>query len=62
MAKLQFLIKKISNFFSGVNFFQYLVIKSWKRIRIRIGIQPKMLDPYMESINPDPEHCFFTAR
>jgi hypothetical protein len=40
------MIKKIKFFFS-CNFFQFLVIKAldpdW--IRIRIGIQPKMLDP-----------------
>ncbi len=51
ISKLQFLRKKISNFFSAVNFFTYLVIKTlnldW--IWIRISIQPKMLVP-------DPKH------
>jgi hypothetical protein len=27
--------------------------------RIRIGIQPKMLDPDPESMNPDPKHPMF---
>jgi hypothetical protein len=48
ISKLQFLIKKIaifdknnwSNFYSAVNFFQFLSQKPW----IRMGIQPKMLD------------------
>jgi hypothetical protein len=47
IGKLQFLILKKLIFFSAVIFFQFLVIKAldpdW--IRIRIGIQPKMLDP-----------------
>jgi hypothetical protein len=47
-------------FFSAVNFFQYLVITTldpvW--IRIRIGIQPKMLDPDPHNqINTDPKPC-----
>jgi hypothetical protein len=54
MGKLQFFIKKY--FFPAVNFFQFLVIKAldpdW--IQIRIGIQPKMLDP--DQINTDPKH------
>ncbi len=29
-------------------------LQAW--IQFRIGIQPKMLDPDMESINPDPKH------
>ncbi len=36
-----FLKKKNVIFFSAVNFFHFLVIKTW----IRIGILPKMLDP-----------------
>jgi hypothetical protein len=28
-------------------------------IRIRIGIQPKMLDPDPDEINADPQPCFF---
>jgi hypothetical protein len=44
-------VKKISNFFgSAANFVQFLAIKPW----IRIGNQPKMLDP--DSMNPDPKH------
>ncbi len=30
-----------------------MVIKFW----ILIGIQPKMLDPDPDSMNPDPQHC-----
>ncbi len=55
-GKLQFLIKKYF-FFSAVNFFLFLVIKTmdpdW--IRIRIGIQPKMLDP--DQMHTDPKRC-----
>jgi hypothetical protein len=38
-------------------FFQFLVIKTLDpdSIRIRIGIKPKMLDPY--KMNRDPKHC-----
>jgi hypothetical protein len=47
---------------SAVNFFEFLVIKTldpyWIRIRIRIGIQPKLLDPDPDSMEPDPKHCF----
>jgi hypothetical protein len=25
--------------------------------RIRVGIQPEMLDPDPDSMNPDPKHC-----
>jgi hypothetical protein len=43
-----------------VNLFQFLVIKTLDpvSIRIRIGIQPKMLDkdPDPDSVNPDPKH------
>ncbi len=53
------LIRKNLIFFSAVIFFQFLVIKAldpyW--IRIRIGIQPKMLDldPDPDEINADPQ-------
>jgi hypothetical protein len=54
--KLQFLIKKISNFFSSVIFFQFLDIKTldpdW--VQIRFGIQPKVPNP--DSMNTDPKH------
>jgi hypothetical protein len=43
IGKLQFLIKKILNFYA-LNFFQYLNIKTLDPYWIRIGIQPKMLD------------------
>jgi hypothetical protein len=43
------------------SFSQFLVIKAldpyW--IRIRIGIQPKMLDPDPDEMNADPQPCFF---
>jgi hypothetical protein len=51
-------------FFSAVNFFHFLVIKTldpdW--IRIRIGIQPKMLDPDPYQMNTDPKHWFKYAK
>jgi hypothetical protein len=54
ISKLQFNIKKYQ-IFLAVHFSQVLVIKTldpdW--IRIGIGIQPKMLDPNPESMNPD---------
>jgi hypothetical protein len=54
------LFKKKSDFFSAVIFFQFLVIKAldpdW--IRIRIGIQPKMLDPDPDEMNADPQPWF----
>jgi hypothetical protein len=43
-------------FFSTANFFQFLVIKTW--ILIRIGIQPKMLEPDPYQMNSDPKHWF----
>jgi hypothetical protein len=60
IGKLQFLIKiKIKKIFC-CNFFQFLVIKAldpdWIRIRIRIGVHPKMLDPDPEKMNTDPQH------
>jgi hypothetical protein len=53
ISKLKFLIKKISHFFSVVIFFNFWSSKPW----IWIGIQPKMLDPYPDSVNPDLKHC-----
>jgi hypothetical protein len=57
IGKLQFLIPTNVKFFSAVIFFQFLVIKAldsdW--IQIRIGIQPKMLDPNPDEINADPQ-------
>ncbi len=59
-TKLHFLIKKILFFFFAIYFFQILVIKAldsdW--IRIRIGIQPQMLDPDPDQMSTDPKHCF----
>ncbi len=52
ISKLQFFIQKYQHFFP-VNFFQFLVTKAY--LRIRISIQPKMLDPDPESMNPDPK-------
>ncbi len=49
ISKLQFFIQKNIKFFSAVNFVQFLVIKTLDPDWIRIGIQPKMLDP-------DPKH------
>ena len=60
IGKLQFLIKKYKKF-SAVIFFRLLVMKAldpdW--IRIRIGIQPKMLDPDPEpdEMNAVPQPC-----
>ncbi len=34
----------------------FLVIKTLDPDWIRIGIQPKMMDPDLESMNPDPKH------
>jgi hypothetical protein len=57
IGKLQFLIKNFF-FFSAEFFFQFLVIKALDpdRIRIRIRIQSKMLDP--DEMNADPQPCF----
>ncbi len=50
--KLHFSIKKIANFLLSFKFFfNFWSSKSWIRIRNRIGIQPKMLDPDPESMN-----------
>jgi hypothetical protein len=48
-------LKKIINFFSAVIFFQFLVIKALDPDWIRIGIQPKMLDPDPDEMNADPQ-------
>jgi hypothetical protein len=49
ISKLQFFIKKNFILFFSCNFFPiFWSSKPW--IRIRIGIQPRMLDP-------DPKHC-----
>ncbi len=45
MGKLLFLIQKKVNFFFHLYFFQFLVSKALDPDWIRIGIQPKMLDP-----------------
>jgi hypothetical protein len=50
-----FLIKKKIIFFFSCNFFQFLVIKALDPDWIRIGIQPKMLDPDPDEINADPQ-------
>ncbi len=49
--KLQFLINKISNIFLAINFFKFLVITT-------MDLDPKMLDPDRNLMNPDPKHCF----
>ncbi len=56
-------IKK-NNFLPAAYFFTFLVIKTLDpdlgiRIRIRIDIQPKMVDPDLdpESMKPDPRNC-----
>ncbi len=54
IGKLQFLIKKNLIFFSAVIFFQFWSLKPW----IRIGVQPKMLDPDPDEMNADPQPCF----
>ncbi len=59
IVKLQFLIKKNLKFFSAVICFQFLVFKAldpdWIRIRVRIGVHPKMLDP--DEMNADQQPC-----
>jgi hypothetical protein len=58
ICTLQFLKKITLKLFPTVNIFQFLFIKTlhpdW--IRIRIGIQPEMLD--LDSMNTDPKHWF----
>jgi hypothetical protein len=51
IGKLQFLIK--NNFFSALIFFNFWSLKPWNRIRI--GVQPKMLDPDPDEMNADPQ-------
>jgi hypothetical protein len=45
------LIKNFFYFFSAVIFFNFRSLKPW----IRIGIQPKMLDPDPDEMNADPQ-------
>ncbi len=53
IGKLQFFIKKKNLiFFSAEIFFQFWSLKPW--IRIRIGVQRKMLDPDPDEMNADP--------
>jgi hypothetical protein len=53
IGKLQFLIKKNINFFSAVIFLYIFGLDpDW----IRIGIQPKMLDPEPDQMNTDSKH------
>jgi hypothetical protein len=54
IGKLWFLIPNFF-FFSSCNFFQFLVIKALVPDWIRIGIQPKMLDPDPDEMNADPQ-------
>ncbi len=62
--KLQFLIKKIFNFFQAVYFSQFFVIKAlypdW--IRVWIGIRPQMLDPDPDQMNTDPKPWSFQLK
>jgi hypothetical protein len=61
IGKFQFFDQKKINFFSAVIFFQFLLIKAldpdWIRIRIRIGVHPKMLEPDPDEMNADPQPC-----
>ncbi len=52
--------QKNIKYFSRCKFFTSFVIKTLDPdyIRIRIGIQPKMLGPDPDSMNPDPKHCY----
>ncbi len=60
-GKLSFVIQKMC--FSAVNFVTFFFFKildpdpDWTLIRI--GIQPKMLDPDLYLMSTDPKHCFF---
>jgi hypothetical protein len=41
----------------------YIFSNFWSSIPlIRIGYQPKMMEPDPYKINKDPEHCFFDPR
>ncbi len=46
--------KKNLIFFSAVIFFNFWSLKPW----IRIGIQPKMVDPDPDEMNADPQPWF----
>ncbi len=50
---------KKNNFLPAVYFFTFFVIKTLDPDRIRIDIQPRMVDPDLdpESMNPDPKQC-----
>ncbi len=48
------------NFFSAVNFFSFVVIKTLDPDWIRIGIQPKMQDPEPYQMETDPYLHLFT--
>ncbi len=50
IGKLQFLIKKKKKNSAAI-FFNFWPLKPW----IRIGIQPKMLDPDPDEMNADPQ-------
>ncbi len=56
IGKLYFLIQNKCNFFSAV-LFHFLVIMALDMNWIRIGIQPKMLDPDPDQVemNADPQ-------
>ncbi len=47
------MIQKKIIFFSAVIFFTFWSLKAW----IRIGNQPKMLDPDPDEMNADPQPC-----
>ncbi len=55
ISKLHFLIKKYEFFPAVIFFSNFWSSKPW----IRIAIQPKMLDPDPDSINPETLHLFF---
>ncbi len=59
IRKLRLSIKKYIKKFVAVAFSTSVINTldaDWIQIRIRFGIQPKMLDPDPESMNPDPKH------
>ncbi len=56
--KIAIFDQKVFNFSSAVSFVNFFVVKirdpDW--IRIRIGIQPHMLDSDPDQMNTDPKH------
>jgi hypothetical protein len=52
--------QKKCKFFSAENFFQFLLIKTLDPDWIRIGIQPKIMDPDADpyQMNTDPKPCY----